>query len=262
MERTLALAQELAGEYGQDVGAWAAFEAEQMFWVQRNWAGQAQRARQDRFGLGWANRDHMAFRSSREVFHQLIAILEAFGFQARERFYAGAEAGWGAQVMEHQACRFGVFADVDLAPGEIEADFGHIQLETRDELGTIGLWCGLHGESMLAAGTHHLACRLDFDAATADLSPLGVEMMHPFSDFEYLRQAFSRGERWNVGQERLDKLVAAGLIDDAQRTRFADKGAVGSHLENIQRSEGFKGFNQQTVSDIIRRTDPRAQAAA
>jgi hypothetical protein len=29
-------------------------------------------------------------------------------------------------------------------------------------------------------------------------------------------------------------------------------------LENIQRGDGFKGFNQQQVSDIIRRTDPRS----
>ena len=262
MQQALALAQTLVNEVGADVAAWAAFRAEQVFWQQRNWAGQAQRARQDRFGLGWANRDHMAFRSSREVFHLLIEILETFGFQARERFYAGAEAGWGAQVMEHQACRFGIFADVDLAPDEIEDDFGHILLPTRDELGTIGLWCGLHGESMLAAGPHHLACRLDFDAAVADLSPFGVETMHPFSDFEYLRQAFTRGERWAVPQEQLDRLAAAGLIDDEQQARFAEKGAVGSHLENIQRGEGFKGFNQQTVSDIIRRTDPRTVAAA
>lgn len=32
--------------------------------------------------------------------------------------------------------------------------------------------------------------------------------------------------------------------------------------ENTQRGEGFKGFNQQRVSDIIRRTDPRAEFGA
>jgi hypothetical protein len=82
--------------------------------------------------------------------------------------------------------------------------------------------------------------------------------MHPFSDFPYLRQAFTRGEQWAVAPHRLDRLAAAGQIDEAQRERFATQGAIGSHLENIQRAEGFKGFNQQRVSDIIRRTDPRA----
>jgi hypothetical protein len=39
-------------------------------------------------------------------------------------------------------------------------------------------------------------------------------------------------------------------------------GALGSHLENLERNDGFKGFNQKGVSDIIARTDPRRQAAA
>lgn len=258
MERTLALARELVSDMGTDTAAWIFLQAEQACWQQRNRAGQVQKSRQDRLGLAWANRDHAAFRCSREVFSLLIQILETLGFQPRERFYAGAEAGWGAQVMEHPACRFAIFADVDLAPDEVEGDFAHRPLRSRRKLDTIGLWCALHGDSMLAAGPHHLACRLDFDAATAALVELGIEMMRPFSEFSYLRQAFTRGERWTVPADRLEQLVATGQIDERQRERFARNGAVGSHLENIQRGEGFKGFNQQTVSDIIRRTDPRS----
>ena len=112
---------------------------------------------------------------------------------------------------------------------------------------------------MLTAGLHHLASRFDFDAVTAGLAKWNIKMMRPFSDFPYLRQAFTQGERWEVDPHRLG---AAGQIDDAQRARFAEKGAVGSHLENIQRGEGFKGFNQQAVSDIIRRTDPRTRLGA
>ncbi|MFN2226613.1 MAG: hypothetical protein ACK2UY_09905, partial [Anaerolineae bacterium] len=178
-----------------------------------------------------------------------------------------------AQVLEHPAWRpapAGIFADVDLSPDEVAGDFAHEPLPERysaaggeegQKLGTVGLWCALHGESMLDAGLHHLAARLDFQRATDDLAERGVDMMRPFSDFSYLRQAFTRGERWDVAPERLARLaaLAPGQIDEAQRQRFLDKGAVGSHLENIQRAEGFKGFNQQTVSDIIRRTDPRAE---
>ncbi len=160
--------------------------------------------------------------------------------------------------MEQPVCRLAVFADVDLAPDEVEGDFAHQELPARQELGTVGLWCGLHGESMLAAGIHHLAARLDFEAATSGLGEWGIQMMRPFSDFSYLRQAFSRGERWAVASERLDRLMASGQLEPGERARFADEGAVGSHLENIQRGEGFKGFNQHTVSEIIRRTDPRA----
>jgi hypothetical protein len=112
---------------------------------------------------------------------------------------------------------------------------------------------------MLTAGMHHLASRYEFDTVTDELAEWGIQMMRPFSDFPYLRQAFTKGERWQVAPDRLDRLVAAGQIDDEQRAGFAQKGAIGSHLENIQRGEGFKGFNQQTVSDIIRRTDPRSR---
>lgn len=262
MSKTLTLARSLAGELGTDTAAWVAFEAERAYWQRRNRAGQVQKARQERLGMGWANHDHHTFRSSREVFGELIQVLETLGFRPRERFYAGAEAGWGAQVMEQPNCRFAVFADVDLAPDEVEGDFAHRPLAPRQELGTVGLWCALHGESMLGAGLHHLAGRFDFETATAGLAEWGVEMMRPFSDFIYLRQAFTRGERWDVPLERLQRLAAAGQIDRVQLERFAQEGAVGSHLENIQRGEGFKGFNQRTVSDIIRRTDPRAEHGA
>jgi hypothetical protein len=259
LTQTLALAQALVGDMGTDSAAWIAFGAERLYWQQRNRAGQVQKSRQDGLGLGWANHDHHTFRSSREVFALLIQILETFGFRPRERFYAGAEAGWGAQVMEQPACRLAVFADVDLSPDEVEGDFAHEPLAPRRELGTIGLWCALHGESVLAAGLHHLACRLDFAAAVEALEHWNVKTMQPFSDFSFLRQAFTRGERWAVSPERLERLATSGQIDARQRERFAQEGAVASHMENIQRGEGFKGFNQQTVSDIIRRTDPRVR---
>ena len=155
--------------------------------------------------------------------------------------------------------RIAVFADVDLAPGEVDGDFAHQPLVPQAELGTIGLWCALHGDSMLSAGLHHVAGRFDFEAATASLADWGIDMMEPFSTFSYLKQAFTKGERWNVSQGRLEELTAARRIDAVQAERFAREGAVGSHLENIQRGEGFKGFNQQMVSDIIRRTDPRTE---
>jgi len=258
MEQTLRLAGELVGEMGVDRAAWIVMEAERALWQRRNRAGQVQKARQDSLGLGWANHDHHTFRSSREAFGLLIQILETLGFRRRERFYAGAQAGWGAQVMEQPVCRLAIFADVDLSPEEVNGDFSRQTLGPRETLGTVGLWCALHGESMLGAGLHHLASRLSFDRATADLADWKVEMMRPFSDLAYLRQTFTRGERWAIDPGRLEWLASSGRISQDQRARFAADGAVGSHLENIQRAEGFKGFNQETVSDIIRRTDPRA----
>ncbi|NLH11947.1 MAG: hypothetical protein GX464_11490 [Holophagae bacterium] len=261
MAATLDLARWLVDELGQDRAAWAAFAVERAHWARHNRAARVQKERQDLVGFGWANHDHHTFRSSREHFPVLIEILETLGFVPRERFYAGAEAGWGAQVMQQPACDLAVFADVDLSPDEVEGDFAHRGLPPRPRLGTIGLWCALHGESMLGAGLHHLAARLAFDDAVAGLGRAGVATMPPFSSFPYLRQAFTEGERWPVAGERLERLRTGGTVDEAAIARFADQGAIGSHLENIERNQGFGGFNQERISDIIRRTDPRLSTA-
>ncbi len=130
-------------EIGRDRTCDLFFEAERAYWQSRNDAGAMQRMRQQRLGLGWANHDHHTYRSSREAFAQLISILELLGFQCRERFYAGREAGWGAQVIEQSTCGVVIFADVDLAPDEVLQDFAHEPLEPRprSELSDCGAHC-------------------------------------------------------------------------------------------------------------------------
>jgi hypothetical protein len=220
-----------------------------------------QKARQDKLGLGWANHDHHTFRSSRRNFRRLIALLEKLGFHCRERFYAGAEAGWGAQVLEHPVCGLTVFADVDLSADEVGGNFAHETIAERGELGTVGLWCGLHGESVLQAGMHHLECQFEHDALREQLAAAGVHTMAPFTDLGFLKQAFTEGERWAVDGDRVDRLLERGLITPTQAYDFRTQGAIGSHLENLERHDGYKGFNQHGVSEIIARTDPRKHAA-
>ncbi len=244
----------------RDMACHLFFEEERAYWERRNRAGRLQKFRQDALGLGWGNHDHHTFRCSRECFSELIGFLSDLGFEKRERFYAGAEAGWGAQVAEQPVAGIVVFADVDLMPEENAIDFSVIKLPPAPKLGTVGLWVGLHGESFLQAGMHHLEARFDFDALRDQLRHEGVNTMKPFSDFEFLRQAFTKGERWPVEQARAERLVAAGFITREQGDQFVREGAIGSHLENLQRHGGFKGFNQKSVSAIITATDPRRQA--
>lgn len=247
-------------EVGQDYACDLFFAAEREYWQRRNRAAQVQKARQDRLGIGWANHDHHTYRSSRRHFARMIGIFEELGFHCRERFYAGREAGWGAQVLEQPNSGIVIFADVDLSPDELLIDFAHEPLPERDKLGTVGLWCALHGESFLEAGMHHLECTFEFEALKAQLeSEHGIPIMKPFTDFPYLRQAFTQGERWPVRGERIDALLASGRITDEQAEKFRAEGAIGSHMENLERNQGFKGFNQTGVSEIISATDPRKQ---
>ena len=242
---------------GPDVACELFFAEERAYWELRNHAGQVQKRRQDSLGLGWSNHDHHTFRCSRRYFADLIAFLLRFGFQKRERYYAGAEAGWGAQILEHYGTGITVFADVDLMPDETSIDFSTQRLPDAPRLGTVGLWCGLHGDSLLQAGMHHLEARFDFPLLRDQLKAEGVNTMKPFSDFAFLKQAFTEGERWQVKPERIQALLETGLIDPEQADGFKRNGAIGSHLENLQRKGGFKGFNQKSVSVIIEATDPR-----
>ncbi|HEY7116709.1 MAG TPA: hypothetical protein VH475_08990 [Tepidisphaeraceae bacterium] len=245
---------------GRDAACDLFFAADREYWQRRNRAAQFQKARQDRLGLGWANHDHHTYRSSRKHFPALIGLWEKLGFELRERFYAGAEAGWGAQVAEQPNTGIITFNDVDLSPEELMDDFSHNPLPERKELGTVGLWCALHGESFLQAGMHHLECQFDFESLKEQMEAQGgIKVMKPFTDFPYLRQAFTEGERWSVNEERLRTLLEKGQITADQAQKFREQGAIGSHLENLERNEGFKGFNQKGVSDIISRVDPRKQ---
>jgi hypothetical protein len=250
---------QIADVLGRDTACDRFFASERAYWQQRNRAAQVQYRRQQSLGMGWANHDHHTYRCSREHFAPLVMTLEQMGFVCRERFYAGAEAGWGAQVLEQPVCGIVIFADVDLSPGEVAGDFAHQGLSPRQELGTVGLWCKLHGEAFFAAGMHHLECQFDFDAARQQLSAEGIESMAPFTDFPFLRQAFTEAEVWHVPSEHLRQLVEDGWITPSQAEQFTEHGARGSHLEILERNDGYKGFNQTGISEIIARTDPRRQ---
>jgi hypothetical protein len=238
----------------------AFFRTERLYWQRRNKAGQMQKARQDLLGLGWGNHDHHTYRSSRANFTRMISLFTRMGYDCREKYYAGERAGWGAQIMEHKLCDIVVFTDVDLNPNETEIDFAHEGFKHREEkLGTVGLWIGLHGESIMQAGMHHLEARFDHDKLTQDLPKYGINMMPPFSNFEFLKQAFTIGERWPVEKKRLDRLLKDKYITKEQCDEFMKNGAIGSHMENLERDQGFKGFNRASVTKIILETDPRLQ---
>ena len=130
-------------DLGTGLAADLFFAAEREYWTGRNRAARLQKARQDSLGLGWRNHDHHTYRSSREHFAGLIAILEQLGLACRERFYAGREAGWGAQVLEQGESGIVVFADVDLGPDEVVEDFAHQPLRPRARV--------RHGRSVVPA---------------------------------------------------------------------------------------------------------------
>ena len=249
-------------DIGRDWACDLFFAAEREHWMRRNHAARVQFRRQEKLGLGWANHDHHTYRSSREHFSKLVALFEKLGLRCRERFYAGRDDQWGAQVMEQPVTGIITFNDVDMSPEELLGDFSHEGFKKKHKNpGTVGLWVGLHGEAVLQAGMHHLEAMFDWHALVTQLERKAhVRTMDPFTTFPYLRQAFTEGERWLVSEKRITRLIDARLITAEEGESFRQVGAIGSHLENLERNDGFKGFNQEGVSDIIGRTDPRKQA--
>lgn len=240
----------------------AFFRVEREYWESRCAVARLQRERQQRAGIGWCNVDHHTFDSSRAHFAQTIRILEKLGYRCRELLYAGHLAGWGSQILEQPVLRNTIFADIDLAPEELHIDFAHMPLDLLPRHRRAGLWCALHGESMLEAGLNHVAALCDQVRLRTQLSALGIKMMAPFSAFSVLYQELSEGEWWPVESSRIDGLERQGHLDPLEAADFRRRGAIGSHFENIQRNEGFKGFNQPGIDGVLVIIDPRHNVAA
>jgi len=256
-ERLPARLAAMADDVGRDRLVDEFFAAERDYYMRSNSAARWQYGRQQEMGIGWANHDHHTYRSSRSAFRALIRLWLQLGFEPREKFYAGAEAGWGAQILEHPVSRVVLFCDVDMAPHEIGIEFADEALPDLPSVGTIGLWCGLHGESIGQAGLHHLEAEFDFARVREQLKAAGHGVMPPFTDLPMLKQAFTEPETWSVPVERASAQYERGLITAEQRNHFIERGAPGSHLEILQRWEGFKGFNKTGIDAIIRETDAR-----
>ncbi len=231
--------------------------AEREYWQGRCHAAQVQKARQDALGVGWANIDHHTYDSSRAHYQHTIAILEKLGYELREMLYAGDMAGWGSQVLEQPVIGSTIFADVDLAPHEVDLDFAHEPLPPLDKHRRAGILCALHGESILEQGLNHVACFYDQQAMRDQMAALGIRMMPPFSDMPHLYQELTHGDWAAVDPARVDALEAAGHLPPEEAQAIRTGGAIITHLENIERNDGYKGFNKPGIDGVLQKLDPR-----
>ena len=113
--------------------------------------------------------------------------------------------------MEQPACRVMVFADVDLLPEEVSGDFAHSALPPRDSVGTeaYGANCTVKPCCRPGCVTWKRSSISTPLATNCDLE--GVVTMAPFTDFTYLRQAFTQGEIWLIEPSRLAATRAGGF---------------------------------------------------
>lgn len=260
-DHTEALVDAAVGDLGPHWTSVLFSRADREHWMQHCDAGRYQKGRQDRLGIGWSNLDHVAYDASRHCFKQTIRVLEKLGYECRELFYAGDAAGWGSQILEQPVLRSTIFADIDLAPEELDIDFAHMDLAPLPRHRRAGMWCAMHGESLLEGGINHVAGLYDQRRLRSQLIAAGFTMMEPFSDFDHLYQELTVGEWRAVDPRVIDRLEAEGHMSAAEAENFRLHGAIGNHLENMERNEGYKGFNQPGIDDVLRKIDPRRNMA-
>ena len=82
-------------------------------------------------------------------------------------------------------------------------------------------------------------------------------MMKPFSDFPHLYQELSEGDWGPVDPARVDILEAQGHIEASEAEKLRLEGSIISHLENIERNQGYKGFNREGIDSVLKKLDPR-----
>ena len=257
-EATLDRVIELAGS--TDLACHLVFEVERDYWQSRNRAARVQKARQDRLGLGWANHDHHTFRCSRRFFPRLIGMFETAGLPRSASGSTPASTPAGARRSSSTRRPASSSSPTSTSPPRRPThDFAHHALPDLPRPNTVGLWVGLHGESILEAGMHHLEAQFDFDALRDGLKAEAghrddeavLRLPVPPPGVHRRRALAGRRSTAPTG------CLALGWIDADQHAKFLREGTIGSHLENLQRREGYKGFNQQAVSAIIAATDPR-----
>lgn len=256
-DHTEALVDKAVQDLGQHWTCDTFFRAEREYWMARCAPGRIQKERQDAVGLGWANIDHHTYDSSRVWFHRTINILEKMGFECRELFYAGHMAGWGSQVLEQPVLRSTIFADIDLAPDELAIDFAHMELKPLKKLRRAGILCAMHGESMLEGGLNHIAGFYDQKIFREIATRNGIQMMPPFSDYPHLYQELTIGEWRAADPRKITALENGGHLSAEEAEDFRLRGSIVHHLENIERNDGYKGFNQPGIDDVLKVIDPR-----
>jgi hypothetical protein len=227
-------------------------QAEREYWSQKCGAGALQRRRQDKFGVGWCNIDHYAYRCSREHFGVTVSILEKLGYERRELLYAGAKAGWGAIVLEQPALRSAALVKTDMTPEELAGGAIPGALSPLNVHNRVGVWTALNGESMLEGGLSYAAGLYDCRSLQDYLSREDVAMSALPGDDARLHRRQTLGERRAVDPKRVDALERGGHMAGAEADDLRFNGAEAAQLEGLERRDGFKGFRPAVAGDRLK----------
>jgi hypothetical protein len=226
-----------------DLGAaWACdlfMRAEREFWASRCDAGQVQSRRQVHAGVGWSNFDHGACYSSREHVHTAARILGKLGCRDAKLFVG--DDGVGAMTFRMSEGP-AMLLEADLAAHEDAFDDRCQSLSPLTWHRRAGLWCALHGESLLEGGFARVAGRYDQALLRRRLAHDGIETISMATRDARLRQELAPGGLRAVNPIRVTHLQRAGYLSRARSDDLRLSGAVATHLQSVQRTAGCQAF--------------------
>jgi hypothetical protein len=205
--------------------------AEREYWASRCDAGYLSFRRQSQFGLGWSNVEYHAYECSRKHFHQYVRLFEMLGFQSQGMTIveqpdrpSSESTGGGALTMKHPTLGAVVSLRVDMASTDANGGFGHVRLSPATWHGHSGLWCALHGESILDGGMSHIAARYDVASVRNLFEQEDVELLRSFGFH------FTKSDRRAVDPRRVYALERQGHITRDLAEEFRMNGATATHL--------------------------------
>jgi hypothetical protein len=231
LRQALLRAANMQSLVGSATAAALVLEGERDYYQSRNQAAQLQKSRLDHLGLGWASPACHVFASSRAKLATAFQLFELLGFRLLRTLHAGEEAGWGMALFRHPDLRAAVCCKVDLSAQELaQALASRPLLAAQPKLGETGLWCGLHGESLLKAGMQLLAIPLESSQLRSCCQEHGIGIVEESRAVKELLPFTTEPERWPVSARRLRQLVQEGQLTDEAARGLVSDGAAGSVL--------------------------------
>ncbi len=226
---TMRLAEAAATDLG---GPWAGalfLRAEREYWVARCAPALRQHQRQLAAGVGWCTVSHHAYACSRESFADTRRILETLGHAGAGLVRPHHDANWGGQIMDASATGAAPYTMlcVDLAAHEHTLGEAGAGLSPLTWLGPPGVWCGLHGESLLEAGLCCVSAAYDIEALSDARHRAGKGGP---------RRTTLHDEHRAVDPRRVAVLERARYISRPQAEIHSTVGAVGAQFEVLQRA--------------------------
>lgn len=238
--------QRMVHAAASDIGSgWASalfLCAEREYWASRCEAGYLSFRRQSQLGIGWSNVEYHSYECSRAQLNACVHLFEMLGFRREDALLEGPGAGPGAEsgraalVMERRSPQALVLLKVDTTAGDTTESLGQTRLSPTTWHGQSGLWCAMHGESILEGGMSSVGAHYDAAAVQNLLVQDGIEMLPPFArDKLGFTLQLSKGDRRAVDPRRVHALARAGYVGRDAAEDFRLNGAIATHFAIVER---------------------------